>query len=237
MQTQSNYTDWNFHTIWHLDSCATSNGYPILRWQNVDFDDTEQPSVGLGTSAAPFEINNLKQIYWLITDRKNWDKHYIQTANINLTMTPQVCGYAYTPIGDRQDAYSGSFNGQHYKIQNLTIDAETEQFPDLGMFGVSSGTIQNVLIEDVNIKGGSRIGGILGHQTNGLVSQCGVISGSVECFVAGSSTEGQTGGLIGLAAKDVRRSFTKQGVTVTSVNGENTGGFLGIFAPSSAAAV
>jgi hypothetical protein len=158
MQTQSNYVDWNFHTIWHLDSCATANGYPILRWQLVDFDDTEAPTTGLGTSAAPFQVSKLEQIYWIVTDRKNWDKHYIQTADIDLTLTPQVCGYAYTPIGDRQDAFSGSYNGQHFKIQNLTIDVQTDAFPDLGMFGVSSGTIQNVLIEDVDIKGGSRIG-------------------------------------------------------------------------------
>jgi hypothetical protein len=237
MQTQSNYVDWNFHTIWHLDSCATSNGYPILRWQLVDFDEAEPPTAGLGTSGAPFQISNLKQMYWLITDRKNWDKHYIQTATIDLTLTPKVCGYRYTPIGDRQDAFSGSYNGQHFKVQKLNIEVQTEAFPDLGMFGVSSGTLQNVLLEDVDIKGGSRIGGLLGHQTNGLVSQCGVISGTIECFVSGTSSIGQTGGLIGFATKDVNRSFVKQGVTVTSVNGQNTGGFLGMFDPSAAAAV
>jgi hypothetical protein len=64
-----------------------------------------------------------------------------------------------------------------------------------------------------------------------------VISGSVESFVSGAANIGETGGLIGRAMKNVQQNYTKGNVTVTSVNGQNTGGFIGVFAPSSAAAV
>ncbi len=59
----------------------------------------------------------------------------------------------WTVIGSTQTPFTGVFDGNGYKIKNLTIDSVNGT--EVGLFGCSSGTIKNLILEDVNINLGT----------------------------------------------------------------------------------
>jgi hypothetical protein len=226
MHTQSTFTDWNFLTIWHLDSC-NQNSYPILRWQNINFDNTNIPA-GEGTVSAPYQISTLRDLYWLMVDRKRWNLHYEQTATIDADTIPVVCGHAATPIGDAQTPFSGSYNGQYFQITNLDIQVPNAPYDYIGLFGNSTGTLSNVILANVNTKGRDYVGTLVGRQSGGSITECGTISGSAETHTADDYVGGLAGALENSAL--VHRCFSK--ATVASANGQNSGGFVGFMTGS-----
>lgn len=40
-----------------------------------------------GTSANTYQIATLENLYWLIWDSSQWNKHFIQTSDINVSVT------------------------------------------------------------------------------------------------------------------------------------------------------
>ena len=62
------------------------------------------PANGDGTSGSPYEIATLDNLYWLSQNSTEWDKYYIQTANLNATSTNTW------DVGDHDaDVISGSW--------------------------------------------------------------------------------------------------------------------------------
>jgi len=45
------------------------------------------PSIGTGTSSDSYQIATLDNLYWICANTANWNKHYIQTADINAAAT------------------------------------------------------------------------------------------------------------------------------------------------------
>ena len=105
-------------------------------------------------------------------------------------------GAGFVPIGgSSSNAYTGTFNGDGNVVQDLTIDLGTS---DVGLFGVASGTIENVGLNNVSITGGTNTGGLVGALGNdvGGTPGTGTVSNS---YVIGDINGGSyTGGLIGL---------------------------------------
>ena len=84
----------------------------------------------------------------------------------------------WKPIGDSVHPFKGTFIGNGHKIKNLTVDRSGENY--VGMFGyVDGGTIENVVLEDVDVKGNWYVGGLAGHLSGGAISSISV-TGSVE---------------------------------------------------------
>lgn len=73
--------------------------------------------------------------------------HYKLVADIDLE------NVEWTVIGSTQTPFTGVFDGNGYKIKNLTIDSVNGT--EVGLFGSSSGTIKNLILEDVNINLGT----------------------------------------------------------------------------------
>lgn len=71
--------------------------------------------------------------------------HYKLVADIDLE------NVEWAVIGSTQTPFTGVFDGNGYKIKNLTIDSVNGT--EVGLFGCSSGTIKNLILEDVNILG------------------------------------------------------------------------------------
>jgi hypothetical protein len=116
--------------------------------------------------------------------RNHTDFYYVLTADIDLT------GYAWTPVG-----FSGRLNGNGHTISHLTINTTAS---DQGLFSSIYGTVMNLGLEDVNVSGGSYVGGLAGRNY-GTVSNCyttGTVSGvnTGDGFNPGSEN---VGGLIG----------------------------------------
>jgi hypothetical protein len=95
---------------------------------------------------------------------------YVLTADIDLS------GAEWTPIGvDENNAFTGTFDGQGYKIQNLMITGSSYKY--VGLFGyVHNGTIKNVgMIDtciDVTLDSDIYVGGIVGHSDSSSIENC-----------------------------------------------------------------
>lgn len=80
-------------------------------------------SGGSGTSGDPYLIANLTDLQYLSEHDADWTKHFKQTADIDASATSGWnSGQGFKPIGIDMNEFTGSYNGQGYKIQNLTIN-------------------------------------------------------------------------------------------------------------------
>ena len=94
---------------------------------------------------------------------------------------------SWTPIGNADNRYSGTFDGGNYKVSGLYLDTNTDY---VGLFGWvdGSGKIQNVGVVDSYLKGGDLVGSV-----------CGVNYGTLQnCYNTGSVTgSNAVGGVCG----------------------------------------
>ena len=107
-----------------------------------------------------------------------WELHYEKSSGI----------YEIAP-------FSGTFDGQGFKVTNLHIDSSLSM---IGFFGfVKGGTIKNLSVEG-SVSGHKRVGGIVGHGQGAVLENC-VFTGSVTNYGINAhvNTGSMTGGLCG----------------------------------------
>lgn len=145
---------------------------------------------GEGTAEDPYVVTNATELQ-AIADEPNAD--YVLGDDIDARATTDWNGGAgLEPIGDGDERFTGSFDGNGHAISNLTIDR-----PDganVSLFGVvDSGTITNVTLENASVVGGASVGGLIGHGRNATVSA----SSATGDVLGNGSDETNVGGLIG----------------------------------------
>jgi len=131
------------------------------------------PSFGDGSSGNPYQISTLEHLLWITEYDDEWDKHYIQTANIDAFSTSGWdSDNVFSPIGNNSTKFTGSYDGDGYTINGLTIDRESTNY--IGLFGYTNGaTIQDLGVTNVNIKGARWVGGLVGRvMGNSTISNC-----------------------------------------------------------------
>lgn len=162
--------------------------------------------VGLSVSTAD-ELNAIRGGLGLYGD-------YVQTGDINLS------GYTnWEPIGTNFNQFNGSYNGNGFKISNLTINRPDADF--IGLFGrvgssIYDAVLSNIHLENVNVTGRDRVGGLVGYgrgtisniyasvSVNGNNNVGGLVGSSDACTVTNSYASGfvtgndYVGGLVGL---------------------------------------
>ena len=140
----------------------------------------------------------------------------------NLTLSS-----GFTPIGNSTTAFSGVFEGLGHTISGLTITNSSA--PDVGLFGVSSGTIRNVGLLGGSVSGtgiGASIGELVGDNKGAIsnVFTTGTVGG------AGTATSGGewVGGLVGdnEASGTISNAFAKGAVSGSSYSA-SLGGLVG----------
>ena len=147
------YHDWD-PNVWtfengkypSLDSLA-SLGYTVI---------------GSGSSSDPFEISsdsdfNLfrKSVYF------GSDKYFVLSDNINLS------GVSLTPIGTKDNPFSGNVNGNGYNISNLKINLDDDY---VGLFGyVTDSNISNLSLIDFTVTGNDYVGSLVGYANNSTI--------------------------------------------------------------------
>mgnify|MGYP003314952925 CR=1 FL=1 len=161
---------------------------------------------GSGIETDPYLIANLENLYWLSQSSANWNKHYKQTKNIDASF------FNFSPIGNTNTRFTGSYNGDGHTINGLNINRPDTDY--IGMFGYIGGeddlytggtTIQNLGVTNVNIAGGNKVGGLVGCNRYGTFFLS-------NCYSTGSvSGESQVGGLVGM----VKDSSTVSTVSYT----------------------
>lgn len=103
---------------------------------------------GNGTEANPYLISNAKELAFLAERVNNGDDtastYYKLTDNID------VSGHDWTAIGDMDGKwFKGTFDGNYKVVSGININKPDEKYQ--GLFGISTGTIKNVGIENSSI--------------------------------------------------------------------------------------
>ncbi len=126
---------------------------------------------GEGTTANPYRISNLNHLQWMC-NAKEWDKHYIQTANIDAQATADWNeGSGFAPIGTAENPFTGTYNGKRFNIHNLTISRPLES--NVGLFGYANGaTYSWIYLYNVSILGNNQVGSLTGNANNCTIKNC-----------------------------------------------------------------
>jgi len=171
---------------------------------------------GSGTIEDPYEITNATELQAMNEDPSG---HYVLAEDVDASGTRSWNGgQGFEPIGDRETKFTGSFDGQNYTIDGLAIQRTDSYSTALFAFIGDGGTVTDVRLTGVDVRGEDRTGGLVGE-----VSDRGQVSGSV---VSGS-VNGNTyvGGLAGFVTEEGR--VVESSATADVEGGSNVGGLVG----------
>ncbi len=173
------------------------------------------PSAGDGSESNPYQIASLENLYWLTQSDTVWDKHFIQTADIDAAESKNWDAQkGLSPIGNSTKSFTGKYNGKGQIIDSLYINRPLEN--EIGLFGKVSARIDSLGLSNVDINGGNKVGGFVGFLYNGQINKCytkGNIHGTDE-----------VGGFVGKNLRYIYNCYSEADVT-----GNNTvGGFVGL---------
>ncbi|MBE6862417.1 MAG: hypothetical protein E7497_05915 [Ruminococcus sp.] len=98
-------------------------------------------------------------------------------GTVKLTNDIDLSGHYWIPIGENENYFMGTFDGQGYTISNMTIDTEGLYYA--GLFGRNNGIIKNVNIDSSCSVTGTKVSGyifymgaICGENNNGTIENC-----------------------------------------------------------------
>ncbi|MEX0722100.1 MAG: GLUG motif-containing protein [Balneolaceae bacterium] len=130
---------------------------------------------GSGTEENPYKISTVEELQEI---RNHPNDYFIQTNNIDASVTENWnAGEGFIPIGDDVVKFSGSYEGNNFKISNLYINLDQWY---VGLFGrVEEGEIKNLFLEEVNIFGGNNTGALVGQNEASIIYNSRA-SGSIE---------------------------------------------------------
>ena len=185
---------------------------------------------GKGTEAEPFELKTADHLAWfrdfvnegnmkacakIADDVKEID---MSTVCHKADTEKQVAELSWTPIGNFDNKYQGTFDGNGKTISNLyIINAASEH---LGFFGYAEkGSIKNITFDNAKVKStGDHCTGILvGFEKLCIIEN---IKTLANCSVEGKE---QVGGIAGMASGDIGNCENH-----AKVNGANVvGGIVG----------
>jgi hypothetical protein len=173
-----------------------------------------QYSGGTGEPNDPYRIASAEDLNDIGNHKEDWDKHFIQTADIDLQ------GVAISPVGNYGQPFAGVFDGNDHIIHNAVVNMPSSNY--VGLFGcvTSTGQIHNLGLEDVAVTGENCVGGLAGANEGSITDCC--TSGSVN----GTEEGDNVGGLVGW-----NHGSTTDCYSTCSVNGmeecDNMGGLVG----------
>ena len=124
-------------------------------------------------------------------------------------------GKGWQPIGDSRNPFSGTLDGQGYRIANLYINRPLEDHVGLLGFVDDEAEVRNVRVEGADIRGRDHVGGLAGSNYGAASNSCSAGSVSGESYV---------GGLIGANRGTVSKSYSKGSVTGAM---QSIGGLIG----------
>ena len=149
------------------------------------------------------------------------------SLNCTLTHDIDLSGTEWEPVGDRNNVYTGTFDGNGHTISNLTITKENLSFgDDCGMFGRvgTNATIKDLTLESVRLNVGADgipIGALAGSN-QGTISNC-KVSGNISV----TNNEMQyVGGIVGWMESGVIQ-YCHSSASIQGGNSEYVGGVLG----------
>jgi len=167
---------------------------------------------GSGTLDDPYVVTNADELQAMSQDLS---AHYVLGSDVDAGETETWnAGNGFEPVGTENRPFTGSFDGRGHEIDGLTIIRPSEL--DVGLFGGSEGTIQNVTLTNARVNGDENVGGLVGWNTGSVTGS------SVEGEVYGAREN--TGGLVGTH----RGQIVASSASVTVEGDEVVGGIVGL---------
>ena len=186
----------------------------------LDLGNSSEFNAGSGTEEDPYEVATVEQ---LDAVRNDLDAYYIQVADIDLS------GYEWEPIGSmkyddkvEENPFTGTYDGNGYEIENMSITSFDLDNISIGLFGVNEGTLMNINLVncniDINCDVGEAlprvicIGAVAGDNQDGEAIQNCTVTGSISVE---NIFWGFIGGIVGYgAAEDCTNNA---GIDVTGI--------------------
>lgn len=166
---------------------------------------------GSGTEDDPYVVTTAAELQAMNQDL---DAHYVLGDDIDASETESWNARSgFEPIGDDDNPFAGSFDGQGHTVTGLTIDRPSEDYT--GLFGRASdqAKIRNVAVEGASVRGADCVGVLAGSGEGDVVEA--TVSGSV----SGSTS---VGGVAGCFSGELRSS----GASTTVESSANVAGGL-----------
>ena len=127
----------------------------------------EKDFEGEGTESEPYFIktaDNLSKLSGLVNSGNSYSGSYFKLSD-NIDMT----GRTFEPIGNQEHPFSGVFDGEGFVIKGISVEASSY----IGLFGFTEGSIiNNVGIENADLRGTGNVGGIVGYSHNTVITNC-----------------------------------------------------------------
>lgn len=149
-------------------------------------------------------------------------KYYL-ACDIDLT------GVVWTPIGTENAPFTGILNGLGYAVRNLNINTAA---PVAGLFGYSSGRINNLSVQDITISFtitdsvtiAFTAGAVAAHNSGRIYD----VYTSGRIHIAAAGRQGNVGGIAGVNAGTIATSWTVMELSsVTGAGDSYVGGIAG----------
>ncbi len=127
---------------------------------------------GSGEETDPYKISSIGDLNLLSNSKEVWNKFFIQIKNINASETKTSdtynnSGYGFSPIGNSNVYFTGSYDGNGYVISNLYINSSSSY---AGLFGIleEGATLKNIgivspTIQEYNSKKIYNVGSLVGY--------------------------------------------------------------------------
>jgi hypothetical protein len=222
MSTFNTFKDWDFTNVWGR-RWDVNNGYPYLR--NAENKNIPNDENWYQSDETEFTINRLDELLLfahLVSNKTYtfYEKTVKLNTNIILNDITDLENWATTPpartwlpIGiTGGGTFNGTFDGNGYIISGVYING-TDSYK--GLFGRinPSAKIKNIGVTSSYIKGASTVGGLVGQNYGGNISNSYSLA-----TVSGSSA---TGGLVGHNYGIITNSYSAGAVT-------GAGGLVGL---------
>ncbi len=251
MRQQSNFEDFDFENTWEI---IEGFSFPFLMSnQQKPLPGFISPfSSGDGSILNPFQITSnqeLNTVRFLLND------HFILMNDLDITLDTQTAdgafwnsGKGWTPIGNRDNMFQGTFDGNGFKITGIKINHDAD-FHGFFSFIGQHGVVQNITLDSLSVRGVNLVGGLV-SQNYGHISQVKIqgeiIGQGMSGGIAGVNKEGaiieesissgsvrsqyfNAGGLVGDNRGDISNSYSTAKVRNSQFIGANgnVGGLIG----------
>ncbi len=224
MMQANPYENWDFTNTWEIDE---GNTLPYLKGlqkpeQVNKTNYTYTTYEGEGTEENPYIIETEEQLQGM---QLGISAHYrlgndIVIQNIdNFEVIGKSLTYPFT----------GSFDGNGYKITGLNIESYNQY---VGLFGyISGGTVKNLTLENANIvskTANTYVGGVVGYIVNGTIENVSITGTSNVAYIT-KAFDTYIGGIVGyIDGTTINNSYSTGKVEVETTNGDvYAGGIVG----------
>ncbi len=172
---------------------------------NIEGKLTSYDDIGNGTIANPYLIYTYAQLKSLADASKNSD---FAGKYITLNSDVECDTAAITPIGNEDNKFAGTFNGNGYSIKKVAINAVADDFTGLFSYIAGNGTVKNLIVEDAKVSfsdNGAVGAGIIAGANYGTISNVKVIGGAIDATSKSwiGNTYFSVGGIAGYNAGNI----------------------------------